>query len=102
MRPYLLLTVIFLLNAVSWITEAQTPAYRSRPPVRHHRTHRPTRPAAASVDYYTNSAGNRVQSPTFYTAPPSGATAECRDGTYSFSQSRRGTCSRHGGVKRWI
>ncbi|HJQ70533.1 MAG TPA: DUF3761 domain-containing protein [Blastocatellia bacterium] len=33
---------------------------------------------------------------------PEGATAECRDGTFSFSQSRRGTCSHHGGVKRWL
>ena len=54
------------------------------------------------VKYYTNSSGNRVQSPTHYNAPPRGATALCRDGTYSFSQSRRGTCSHHGGVLRWL
>jgi len=35
-------------------------------------------------------------------APPAGATAKCRDGTYSFSQSRRGTCSHHGGVAKWL
>ena len=29
---------------------------------------------------------------------PAGATAKCRDGTYSFSQHRSGTCSHHGGV----
>src|SRR5215470_14634565 len=34
--------------------------------------------------------------------PPVGATAKCRDGTYSFSQSRRGTCSHHGGVAQWL
>lgn len=33
---------------------------------------------------------------------PSGATALCRDGTYSYSASRRGTCSWHGGVARWL
>ncbi|HEY8201132.1 MAG TPA: DUF3761 domain-containing protein, partial [Actinomycetota bacterium] len=33
---------------------------------------------------------------------PAGATAVCRDGTYSFSQHHQGTCSRHGGVSRWI
>ena len=33
--------------------------------------------------------------------PPAGATAKCRDGTYSYSGSRRGTCSRHGGVAIW-
>ena len=53
------------------------------------------------VRYYTNSYGNRVQSPTYYNSRPAGATALCRDGTYSFSQNRRGTCSRHGGVARW-
>ena len=51
--------------------------------------------------YYTNTYGNRVQSPTHYNSRPAGATALCRDGTYSFSQSRRGTCSHHGGVARW-
>lgn len=53
---------------------------------------------------YTNSKGQKVQSPT-RTAdnqPPAGATAQCRDGTYSFSQSRRGTCSHHGGVAKWL
>jgi len=52
--------------------------------------------------YYKNSKGNTVQSPTYYDSAPEGASAECWDGTYSFSQSRRGTCSRHGGVKRWL
>ena len=31
-----------------------------------------------------------------------GATAECRDGSYSASKKRAGTCSGHGGVKEWI
>jgi uncharacterized protein DUF3761 len=35
-------------------------------------------------------------------SPPSGATALCKDGTYSYSQHARGTCSRHGGVSEWI
>lgn len=35
-------------------------------------------------------------------AAPAGATAICRDGTYSFSQSRSGTCSSHGGVLRFL
>jgi hypothetical protein len=32
---------------------------------------------------------------------PVGATAQCDDGTYSYSESHRGTCSRHGGVAQW-
>lgn len=54
------------------------------------------------IKYYTNSKGEKVQSPTYYNSIPAGATALCRDGTYSFSRSRRGTCSHHGGVARWL
>jgi len=32
---------------------------------------------------------------------PNGATAKCRDGTYSHSAHRSGTCTRHGGVAQW-
>jgi len=43
------------------------------------------------------------QQPQQATSPaPSGATARCRDGTYSFSKHRSGTCSHHGGVATWI
>lgn len=55
-------------------------------------------------DYYENSKGNTVHSPAYSLddTVPSGASALCRDGTYSFSQSRRGTCSHHGGVDEWL
>ncbi len=33
---------------------------------------------------------------------PAGATAQCNDLTYSMSQHRKGTCSRHKGVKTWL
>jgi hypothetical protein len=59
-------------------------------------------PPGKDIKYYKNSNGRKVQSPTHYDSTPAGATAECNDGTYSFSQSRRGTCSHHGGVKRWL
>ena len=52
--------------------------------------------------YYTNGAGERVQSPTYSATVPDGATAQCRDGTYSFSRNHRGTCSHHGGVSKWL
>lgn len=56
----------------------------------------------SGVRHYTNVDGYRVQSPTYYNSAPAGATALCRDGTYSFSRNRRGTCSHHGGVARWL
>ena len=53
---------------------------------------------------YTNKDGNTVHSPAHSKSDrvPEGATAKCRDTTYSFSQHRRGTCSRHGGVMAWL
>lgn len=65
------------------------------------------RPAAARPSEgrgYVNSRGERVRSPVRSVdgRVPAGASARCRDGTYSFSRSRRGTCSRHGGVEAWL
>jgi hypothetical protein len=60
-------------------------------------------PQLSNDIYYTNSAGNEVHSPAYTSDSlvPAGASARCGDGTYSFSQSRRGTCSHHGGVATW-
>ena len=57
-----------------------------------------------AADYYRNVNGVCVHRPvkTQGSAVPAGATAQCRDGSYSFSQHRRGTCSLHGGVARWL
>ena len=54
------------------------------------------------ADSYVNSRGNCVHRPVASRTVPAGASAQCADGTYSFSQSRRGTCSHHGGVSRWL
>jgi hypothetical protein len=56
----------------------------------------------APPHYYTNRDGQRVQSPTYSNTIPAGATAQCRDGSYSFSQHHQGTCSHHGGVAKWL
>ena len=71
-------------------------------------------PAAASAasanprlieqGHYRNVDGAVVHSPahTDSGAAPAGASAQCRDGSWSFSLHHRGTCSHHGGVARWI
>lgn len=51
---------------------------------------------------YVNSDGNTVHSPAYSNSVPQGATAQCGDGSYSFSQHRQGTCSHHGGVLQWL
>ena len=52
---------------------------------------------------YVNSSGHVVHRPAHAVGGiPAGASARCRDGTYSFSEHRRGTCSHHGGVGAWL
>ena len=58
--------------------------------------------SACHTGYYKNVSGHCVHRPVKAKHAPKGATAKCRDGTYSFSQHASGTCSLHGGVGRWI
>ncbi len=53
---------------------------------------------------YINKDGVRVHSPaqTKDGEQPAGASAQCHDGSYSFSRHHQGTCSHHGGVSRWL
>lgn len=53
-------------------------------------------------DTYVNRDGIVVRRPVQASQPPPGATAQCRDGTWSFSLHRRGTCAYHHGVMRWL
>jgi Protein of unknown function (DUF3761) len=55
--------------------------------------------ATCKTGYYENVSGHCVHRPA---ASPAGATARCRDGTYSYSEHASGTCSHHGGVARWL
>ncbi|MDT7540595.1 MAG: hypothetical protein QOE33_499 [Acidobacteriota bacterium] len=67
-----------------------------------HSRHTSHRAAQVSGGYYTNSVGHRVRRPSVSRSVPVGASARCRDGSYSFSEHRRGTCSHHGGVAQWL
>jgi peptidoglycan hydrolase-like protein with peptidoglycan-binding domain len=52
---------------------------------------------------YNNVNGNTVHSPSYSSSGnPAGATAQCGDGTYSFSLHHSGSCSHHGGVSSWL
>ncbi len=71
-----------------------------------HYGYSPQQPDESDLDshrHYRNHDGNVIHSPARSRsgAVPEGASAQCRDGTYSFSQHHSGTCSRHGGVARW-
>ncbi len=60
-------------------------------------------PTLSNNNYYENVDDNQVHSPAYSadSSIPAGASAQCGDGTYSFSQNRKGTCSHHGGVAQW-
>jgi hypothetical protein len=53
---------------------------------------------------YINATGRCVHQPagSIDGGVPDGASARCRDGTFSFSQHSNGTCSGHGGVGTWL
>ncbi|WP_161884338.1 DUF3761 domain-containing protein [Deinococcus alpinitundrae] len=56
-----------------------------------HLAHRPhPSPSSPSTEY--------EKTPLCSDTKPAGASAQCRDGSYSFSTHWRGTCSHHGGV----
>jgi Protein of unknown function (DUF3761) len=58
--------------------------------------------AGCGAGSYTNSNGSCVPRPIAAPTAPDGATAKCKDGTYSFSKNRSGTCSSHKGVAEWL
>ena len=66
-----------------------------------HRSYHHSAPHSTSA-YYQARSGHSVHRPMHADSRPDGATARCRDGTWSFSESRRGTCSWHGGVAAWL
>jgi hypothetical protein len=59
-------------------------------------------PAAWDGPYGATSSTTSSTSSNSTSSAPGGATAQCNDRTYSYSQHRSGTCSHHGGVARWI
>jgi hypothetical protein len=55
---------------------------------------------ACNNNYYVNSSRHVVHSPSCGQEHEK-RTAECRDGSVSFSEHHSGTCSYHGGVAHW-
>jgi len=55
---------------------------------------------ACNNNYYVNSSGHVLHSPSCGQEHEK-RTAECRDGSVSFSEHHRGACSYHGGMAHW-
>jgi hypothetical protein len=76
-------------------TQQEEPVTQAAPPPAD------TEPVCGS-NSYRNSDGQCVHDPVAANSPPPGATAQCNDGTYSFSKHHSGTCSGHHGVAVWL
>jgi hypothetical protein len=61
----------------------------------------PGNPPASATAPAPSANGNR-SSGAAENQSATNATALCKDGTYSHSQHRSGTCSKHGGVDKWL
>jgi hypothetical protein len=59
-------------------------------------------PAAAAAQPKSSTAAKSAPTAKAGNTDPTGATAKCKDGTYSKSQHHSGTCSSHGGVAEWL
>jgi hypothetical protein len=56
---------------------------------------------ACNHSYYVNSSGHVIHSPSCGAKNEGVRHAQCRDGSVSYSEHHRGTCSHHGGVSNW-
>jgi hypothetical protein len=94
-------TILGCIFALTWAAACDAREPRKREPII------PGAPVAEQLESkgaYVNRRGEAVHAPSARIGGgvPDGATARCGDSTYSFSHSRSGTCSRHGGVGEWL
>jgi resuscitation-promoting factor RpfB len=104
-RPLVRQLFVFLLLSFQVVSQTPTPApsQSNAVPTSAYNSQAKHAPVNCTNNgTYVNSKGKTINRPENCSSAPERATAQCRDGTYSFSQSRRGTCSHHGGVAKWL
>ena len=96
---HIIFVALVLISTSAFAQKQSTPEILKSPPV----VVQPDENSLTSHNHYTNKHGAIVHSPAKSKTGtlPKGASAKCGDGSYSFSRSRRGTCSHHGGVAEW-
>ena len=93
--------LMIVVLALGLATHAGAESYSYRNHSHHIRSYREA--DLETHNHYLNVSGDVVHSPsrTISGLRPAGASAQCRDGSWSFSEHHRGTCSHHGGVAHW-
>lgn len=90
------------LNAAPQAPQATQEEKKTKKP-RKHPTKEIPLPSRRSPSSQTTPPPSRSSAPqSSQTVAPEGATARCKDGSFSHSQHHRGACSRHGGVDGWL
>jgi hypothetical protein len=102
LRPYVLAFSLLAFLQPQLVSQSQPTSQPSGTASASDTKPKQDKPKCTNNGTYVNSKGQTVPRPENCSAAPKGATAQCRDGSYSFSQSRRGTCSHHGGVAKWL
>jgi hypothetical protein len=103
-RPLSALLLAFVLFSQVLASQTQVTSTRQNSPTSNSTSNHENQAKQKCIDNgtYLNRQGETVKRPEICSGPPDGATAQCRDGIYSFSRNRRGTCLHHGGVAKWV
>ena len=102
LRPYVFAFSLLIFIQAQLISQSQTTSQPGTTTTATDTKPKQEQPTCTNNGTYVNSKGQTVPRPETCSAAPKGATAQCREGSYSYSQSRRGTCSHHGGVDKWL
>lgn len=99
MRTVMLATVAFSLMATPTLADSMkncVEAYSGKPAAE--------KPTSGYRDYMKMCMANdyTVAASPAPTAVPAGATAICKDKTYTMIKTHAGACSTHGGVEHWL
>ena len=96
-------TVLVIATVLATLGSTSAPGRQLATAPHHHgRSHAYGGESYGGSNYYRAVSSHLVHRPVQSAHAPRGASAWCGDGSWSFSESHRGTCSHHGGVAHWL
>ncbi len=85
----------------TWFANTPAPSAAPTTPSKPPQATTPPPAPAPKTATPTNTQASTPQTKAAPADAPQGATAKCKDGSYSMAKQQRGACSRHGGVAEW-